>query len=122
MAPTRGAGGEVRLPPMNALEILRETVRVLRGDPHAFTSILFLLLCPASGCLLLSAAALDGTVVLPLARRLLVAAAASGLAALAAVGGTLGAWTGSGTGAVKRRAELRSAREGRKQREAGGRC
>ena len=79
MAPTRGAGGEVRLPPMNALEILRETVRVLRGDPHAFTSILFLLLCPASGCLLLSAAALDGTVVLPLARRLLVAAAASGL-------------------------------------------
>ena len=79
MAPTRGAGGEVRLPPMNALEILRETVRVLRGDPHGFTSILFLLLCPASGCLLLSAAALDGTVVLPLARRLLVAAAASGL-------------------------------------------
>ncbi|KAF8664184.1 hypothetical protein HU200_054880 [Digitaria exilis] len=60
MAPTRGAGGGVRLPPMNALEILRETVRVLRGDPHAFTSILFLLLCPASGCLLLSAAALDG--------------------------------------------------------------
>jgi len=51
-----------------------------------------------------------------------LAAAASGLAALAAVGGTLGAWTGSGTGAVKRRAELRSAREGRKQREAGGRC
>ena len=51
-----------------------------------------------------------------------LAAAASGLAALAAVGGSLGAWTGSGAGAVKRRAELRSAREGRKQREAGGRC
>ncbi|KAL5197380.1 hypothetical protein ABZP36_000892 [Zizania latifolia] len=64
---------------MNAMEILRETVRVLRADPHAFTSILFLLLCPASGCLLLSAAALDGAAVLPLARRLLVAAAASGL-------------------------------------------
>jgi hypothetical protein len=48
----------VRLPPMNALEILRETMRVLRGDPHAFMSILFLLLCPASGCLLLSAVAL----------------------------------------------------------------
>jgi hypothetical protein len=47
----------VRLPPMNALQILRETVRVLRGDPHAFTSI-FLLLCPASGCLLLSMATL----------------------------------------------------------------
>lgn len=47
----------MRLPPMNALQILRETVRVLRGDPHAFTSI-FLLLCPVSGCLLLSAAAL----------------------------------------------------------------
>jgi hypothetical protein len=33
-------------------------VRVLRGDPHTFTSILFLLLYPASGCLLLSAATL----------------------------------------------------------------
>uniref|UniRef100_A0A0A9DFS8 Uncharacterized protein n=1 Tax=Arundo donax TaxID=35708 RepID=A0A0A9DFS8_ARUDO len=79
MAHPRGGGGGVRLPPMIALEILRETVRVLRADPHAFTSILFLLLCPASGCLLLSAAALDGAVVLPLARRLLVAAASSGL-------------------------------------------
>ncbi|AQK85200.1 hypothetical protein ZEAMMB73_Zm00001d037921 [Zea mays] len=43
---------------MNALQILRETVRVLCGDPHTFTSILFLLLCLTSGCLLLSAAAL----------------------------------------------------------------
>ncbi|XP_006658763.3 uncharacterized protein LOC102716517 [Oryza brachyantha] len=74
-----GGGGVVRLPPMNALEILRETVRVLRADPHAFTSVLFFLLCPASGCLLLSAAALEGAAVLPLARRLLAAAAASGL-------------------------------------------
>uniref|UniRef100_A0A0E0EDY7 Uncharacterized protein n=1 Tax=Oryza meridionalis TaxID=40149 RepID=A0A0E0EDY7_9ORYZ len=74
-----GGGGVVRLPPMNALEILRETVRVLRADPHAFTSVLFFLLCPASGCLLLSAAALEGAAVLPLSRRLLVAAAASGL-------------------------------------------
>lgn len=74
-----GSGSGVLLPPMNALEILRETVRVLRADPHAFTSILFLLLCPASGCLLLSAAALDGAIVLPLARWLLVAVAASGL-------------------------------------------
>ncbi|KAL5198807.1 hypothetical protein ABZP36_002319 [Zizania latifolia] len=64
---------------MNAMEILRETVRVLRADPHGFMSVLFLLLCPASGCLLLSAAALDGAAVLPLTRRLLVAAAASGL-------------------------------------------
>ncbi|KAK3127589.1 hypothetical protein QOZ80_7AG0575400 [Eleusine coracana subsp. coracana] len=79
MAHPRGGGGAVRLPPMNAMEILRETVRVLRADPHAFTSVLFLLLCPASGCLLLSAAALDTSVVLPLARRLLVAAASSGL-------------------------------------------
>ncbi|BAT02472.1 Os07g0595900, partial [Oryza sativa Japonica Group] len=54
-------------------------VRVLRADPHAFTSVLFFLLCPASGCLLLSAAALEGAAVLPLARRLLAAAAASGL-------------------------------------------
>ncbi|XP_052161512.1 uncharacterized protein LOC127778906 [Oryza glaberrima] len=74
-----GGGAVVRLPPMNALEILRETVRVLRADPHAFTSVLFFLLCPASGCLLLSAAALEGAAVLPLARRLLAAAAASGL-------------------------------------------
>jgi hypothetical protein len=79
MAHPRGRGGSVRLPPMNAMEILRETVRVLRADPHAFTSVLFLLLCPASGCLLLSAVALDGAVVLPLARRLLAAAASSGL-------------------------------------------
>jgi hypothetical protein len=43
---------------MNALEIPRETVRGLRGDPHAFTSVLFLLLCPASGCLLQSTVAL----------------------------------------------------------------
>jgi hypothetical protein len=49
------------------------------GDPPAFTSILFLLLCLASGCLLLFAAALDGVVVLPLAWRLLAAAATSGL-------------------------------------------
>uniref|UniRef100_A0A0D9X127 Uncharacterized protein n=1 Tax=Leersia perrieri TaxID=77586 RepID=A0A0D9X127_9ORYZ len=74
-----GGGGAVRLPPMNAMEILRESVRVLRADPHAFTSVLFFLLCPASGCLLLSAAALEGAAVLPLARRLLAAAAASGL-------------------------------------------
>jgi hypothetical protein len=79
MAHPRGGGGSVRLPPMNAMEILRETVRVLRADPHASTSVLFLLLCPASGCLLLSAVALDGAVVLPLARRLIVAAASSGL-------------------------------------------
>jgi hypothetical protein len=79
MAHPRGGGGAVRLRAMNAMEILRETVRVLRADPHAFTSVLFLLLCPASGCLLLSAAALDGAVVLPLARKLLVAAASSGL-------------------------------------------
>lgn len=80
MAQPRNAGGAaVRLPPMNALEVLRETVRVLRADPHAFTYVLFLLLCPASGFLLLSAAALEGAVVLPLARRLLVAAADSGL-------------------------------------------
>ena len=58
MAPTRGARDGVRLPPMNALEIPRETVRGLHGDPHAFTSVLFLLLCPVSGCLLLSATTL----------------------------------------------------------------
>lgn len=47
--------------------------------------------------------------------------AASGLAALTAVGGSLGAWTGSGARPV-RHAELRSAREGREQRVAGERC
>ncbi|KAM3365002.1 hypothetical protein ACQJBY_015011 [Aegilops geniculata] len=77
--PRSGGAAAVRLPAMNALEILRETVRVLRADPHAFTYVLFLLLCPASGFLLLSAAALEGAVVLPLARRLLVAAASSGV-------------------------------------------
>uniref|UniRef100_I1PT22 Uncharacterized protein n=1 Tax=Oryza glaberrima TaxID=4538 RepID=I1PT22_ORYGL len=30
------------------MEILQEMVRVLRADPHAFTSVLFFLLCPAS--------------------------------------------------------------------------
>ena len=46
--------------------------------------------------------------------------AASGLAALAAVGGNLSAWTGCGAGAT-RAAELRSARDGRKKREPEGR-
>lgn len=46
--------------------------------------------------------------------------AASWLAALVAVGGSLSAWTGRGAGTV-RRPELRSARDGRKKKEVWGR-
>ncbi|OAY74244.1 hypothetical protein ACMD2_17504 [Ananas comosus] len=69
------------LPPMNALEILRETVRILRADPSPFMSILALLLCPVSAALLLSNA-LPGaaaSAARALARRLALLAVSSGL-------------------------------------------
>ncbi|XP_078155267.1 uncharacterized protein LOC144551247 [Carex rostrata] len=66
------------LPPMNALEILRETVRILRCDPHTFTSILFLLICPVSAALL-SNAFLASSLNQDLARRLILLCVTSGL-------------------------------------------
>ncbi|KAJ3673026.1 hypothetical protein LUZ60_006400 [Juncus effusus] len=66
------------LPPMNALEILRETVRVLRCDPHTFTSVLFLLICPVSAMLLCNAF-LASSLNQSLARRLILLCVTSGL-------------------------------------------
>ncbi|KAG0458542.1 hypothetical protein HPP92_023699 [Vanilla planifolia] len=40
------------IPPMNALEILRETIRILRSDPSTFMSILVLLIFPVSAAML----------------------------------------------------------------------
>ncbi|KAJ1697426.1 hypothetical protein LUZ63_005938 [Rhynchospora breviuscula] len=66
------------LPPMNALEILRETVRILRCDPNTFTSILFLLICPVAAGLL-SNAFLASSLNQALARRLILLCVTSGL-------------------------------------------
>ncbi|XP_072972648.1 uncharacterized protein [Typha angustifolia] len=66
------------VPPMNALEILRETVRILRADPSSFMTILALLVFPVS-IALLSNAFIDASIVGALARRLILLAVASGL-------------------------------------------
>ncbi|WOL01695.1 hypothetical protein Cni_G10412 [Canna indica] len=52
-----GAGGGARPPPMSALEILRETVRILRAEPSPFMSALAVLICPVSAFLLSGALA-----------------------------------------------------------------
>ncbi|KAJ0982062.1 hypothetical protein J5N97_010317 [Dioscorea zingiberensis] len=70
--------GATTIPPMNALEILRETVRVLRADPSAFTSILAFLICPVSAALL-SNALVPAAAVSALSRRLALLALRSGL-------------------------------------------
>ncbi|KAJ6810790.1 uncharacterized protein M6B38_104675 [Iris pallida] len=67
------------LPPMNALEILRETVRLLRSSPLPFLSALLLLLCPVSAALLSVEPLLLRHHVLRLSRRLLLLLARSGL-------------------------------------------
>ncbi|XP_074589779.1 uncharacterized protein LOC141845617 isoform X2 [Curcuma longa] len=60
-----GGGGEVvgearrrrASPPMSALDILRETVRILRAYPSPFMTALALLICPVSAALLSGALA-----------------------------------------------------------------
>lgn len=66
--------------PMNALEILRETARILRTDPRTFMTIFALLICPVSTALL-SNFLIDQAVVTSLGRRLMLLAVSSGLPA-----------------------------------------
>ncbi|KAH0451093.1 hypothetical protein IEQ34_021785 [Dendrobium chrysotoxum] len=66
------------VPPMNALEILRETARILRTDPSTFMTILALLICPVSAALL-SNFLIDQAIVTALGRRLMLLAVTSGL-------------------------------------------
>ncbi|KAI0493225.1 hypothetical protein KFK09_027501 [Dendrobium nobile] len=66
------------VPPMNALEILRETARILRTDPSTFMTILALLICLVSAALL-SNFLIDQAIVTVLGRRLMRLAVTSGL-------------------------------------------
>ncbi|XP_028547550.1 uncharacterized protein LOC110106555 isoform X2 [Dendrobium catenatum] len=66
------------VPPMNALEILRETARILRTDLSTFMTILALLICPVSSALL-SNFLIDQAIVTVLGRRLMLLAVTSGL-------------------------------------------
>uniref|UniRef100_A0A5B7BSP6 Son of sevenless n=1 Tax=Davidia involucrata TaxID=16924 RepID=A0A5B7BSP6_DAVIN len=63
---------------MNALEILRETVRILRYDSMSFMSIAALLICPVSA-VLLSNVLVDQSIVKRLTIRLLLVAKSGGL-------------------------------------------
>ncbi|XP_065043624.1 uncharacterized protein LOC135676413 [Musa acuminata AAA Group] len=75
-----GGGGEGWrvAPPMSAMEILRETVRILRAEPSPFMATLVILICPVSSALL-SAVLVPPAASDALARRLAFLAAASGL-------------------------------------------
>ncbi|XP_008787101.2 uncharacterized protein LOC103705238 [Phoenix dactylifera] len=66
------------VPQMNALEILRETARILRTDPSTFMTILGLLICPVSAALL-SNNLVDAAVVGAVSHRLILLAVTSGL-------------------------------------------
>ncbi|TXG56566.1 hypothetical protein EZV62_017879 [Acer yangbiense] len=63
---------------MNALEILRETVRILRYNSSGFMIIAALLICPLSA-VVLSNVVIDHTIVKTLTVRLLLVAKSSGL-------------------------------------------
>ncbi|XP_078430270.1 uncharacterized protein LOC144702197 [Wolffia australiana] len=66
------------VPPMSALEILREAIRILRQEISAFSSILFLLICPVSAALL-SDAFVSRSLAAALSRRLILAVGFAGL-------------------------------------------
>jgi hypothetical protein len=68
--------GEVQS--MNALDILRETIRILRFNSWAFVIIAFLLICPVSA-VLLSNVLVDESIVKNLTIRLMLVAETSGL-------------------------------------------
>ena len=63
---------------MNALEILRETVRILRFNSWGFMAIAFMLICPVSA-VLLSNVIVDESIVKNLSIRLMLVAQTSGL-------------------------------------------
>ncbi|XP_021807574.1 uncharacterized protein LOC110751409 [Prunus avium] len=71
-------GNDHRFHPMNALEILRETVRILRYNSWGFLGIAALLICPLSA-LLLSNLLVDQSLVKRLTIRMLLIAKSSGL-------------------------------------------
>ncbi|PRQ19846.1 hypothetical protein RchiOBHm_Chr7g0221801 [Rosa chinensis] len=64
---------------MNALEILRETVRILRFNSWGFLAIATLLICPVSAAVLLSNMLVDHSLVKRLTVRMLLIAKSSGL-------------------------------------------
>ncbi|XP_008221563.1 PREDICTED: uncharacterized protein LOC103321528 [Prunus mume] len=71
-------GNDHRFHSMNALEILRETVRILRYNSWGFLAIAALLICPLSA-LLLSNLLVDQSLVKRLTIRMLLIAKSSGL-------------------------------------------
>lgn len=72
-------GSDQRFYSMNALEILRETVRILRFNSAGFVSIAAVLICPVSA-IVLSNALVEKSVVRSLSVRLWMVARSSGLA------------------------------------------
>ncbi|GFQ02044.1 hypothetical protein PHJA_002348300 [Phtheirospermum japonicum] len=65
--------------PMSALEILRETVRILRYNSGGFMAIAALLICPVSAVVLLSNVLIDQSLIKRLSLRLMLVAKSSGL-------------------------------------------
>ncbi|KAL6573482.1 hypothetical protein OROHE_001941 [Orobanche hederae] len=74
----RDFGSDHHFHPMSALEILRETVRILRYNSTGFMAIAALLICPVS-VVVLSNVLVDQTLVKRLALRLMLVAKSSGL-------------------------------------------
>ena len=72
-----GHGNNYQFQSMNALDILRETVRILRFNSWAFMAIMVLLICPVSA-VFLSNILVDQSIVKSLTTRLLLFAKTSG--------------------------------------------
>lgn len=75
---TNVSGTNSQFQSMNALEILRESVRILRYNLHGFMIIAVLLICPVSAVLLTNVL-VDESIVKRLTVRLLLVAKSSGL-------------------------------------------
>ncbi|KAK7836123.1 hypothetical protein CFP56_022913 [Quercus suber] len=75
---TNVSGTNFQFQSMNALEILRESVRILRYNLHGFMIIAVLLICPVSAVLLTNVL-VDESIVKRLTVRLLLVAKSSGL-------------------------------------------
>lgn len=76
--PSKSSNMEQRFNSLTALEILRETIRILRFDPSGFLVIAALFICPVSA-ILLSNAFVDQSVVDKLSFRFRLVAEVSGL-------------------------------------------
>lgn len=79
LEPPSGNNHHHRFHSMNALEILRETVRILRYNSWGFLAIATLLICPVSAAVLLSNLVIDHSLVKRLTVRMLLVAKTSGL-------------------------------------------